>query len=309
MERVLIAGGTGLVGKALTSYLLERGYHVIILTRNIFTAQSSFPPHSQLTYSLWNPTTSFIDPAILKISDHIINLAGAGVADKRWSSRRKKEIFDSRVIAGACIVRALEEHPHHVKTVVNASAIGWYGPDTATVTDGFSEEAPSNADFLGATCKEWERSAAAIDKLGIRVVTLRIGIVLTPAGGALLEFIKPLRWGIATMLGNGKQIISWIHIHDLVSLFEYAIIKNDLQGVYNAVAPKPVTNQELVQTLAVSKKSFFISIPIPAFLLKLIMGEMSIEVLKSTTVSSKKIMNAGFQFRFPTIQLALRSFF
>ncbi|MBM3414362.1 MAG: TIGR01777 family protein [Bacteroidetes bacterium] len=309
MQTILIAGGTGLVGKALTNYLLERGYQVIILTRNILTAQSSFPLHSRLTYSFWNPAKSFIDPAILKIADHIINLAGAGVADKRWSSSRKKEIRDSRVIAGACIVKVLQEQAHHVKTVVNASAIGWYGPDAATLTDGFAEEAPSSHDYLGSTCKEWESSAFAIDKLGIRVITLRIGLVLTPAGGALREFIKPLRWGIATILGNGKQTISWIHINDLIALFEYAIVKNDLQGVYNAVAPAPVTNQVLIRTLAASKQSFFIPIHVPALLLKLIMGEMSIEVLKSTTVSAKKIVNAGFQFRYPTIQAALHSFF
>lgn len=172
----------------------------------------------------------------------------------------------------------------------------------------FTEEAPAYHDFLGSTCKDWENSTATLDKLGIRVVTFRIGIVLTPEGGALREFIKPLNWGVATILGNGNQKISWVHLEDLVLLFAYAIQSTELKGIYNAVSPAPVTNQELILTLAKLRRRYFVPIRVPAFLLQVVMGEMSVEVLKSTTVSAQKIMDTGFRFRYPLIQSALASF-
>ncbi len=309
METVLIAGGTGLVGQALTNQLLSQGVHVILLTRSVSSAKKKFSEHSLLEYSVWNPAKKSIDQTLFSRVQHIINLAGAGVADKRWSDARKKEISDSRVQAGELIAQQLLLHPHTVKTYIGASAIGWYGPDPSSHRAGFIETDPAYTDFLGATCEKWEASAASLHHIGIRCVTFRIGIVLTPKGGALREFLKPLNFGIATILGTGKQVVSWIHLQDLVSLFTFAIYHPTVMGVYNAVAPQPVSNQELIRTLAWARGRAFFTVRVPAFVLKVVVGEMSVEVLKGTTVSAEKISQEGFQFQYPSIREALASFF
>ena len=309
METVLIAGGTGLVGQALTNQLLSQGVHVILLTRSISSAKKKFSEHPLLEYAVWDPAKKSIDQTLFSRVQHIVNLAGAGVADKRWSDARKKEISESRIQAGELIAAQLLNHSHTVKTYIGASAIGWYGPDPSNHRAGFIETDPAHTDFLGTTCEKWEASAASLHHIGIRCVTFRIGIVLTPKGGALREFLKPLNFGIATILGTGKQVVSWIHLQDLVSLFTFAIYHPPVKGIYNAVAPQPVSNHELIRTLAWARGRFFFPLRVPAFVLKVVMGEMSIEVLKSTTVSAEKISQEGFQFRYPSIREALSSFF
>lgn len=306
---ILIAGGTGLIGQALTAQLLNAGYRVILLTRTVAAAQKKFANHPALTFSEWNVEKGQINTELFTTVDHIINLAGEGVADRRWTPQRKKEIEESRVAAGRLLTRLLLSHPHTVKTYIGASAIGWYGPDAVPMIRAFREDDLPANDFLGTTCMQWEASTSQLATTAIRCVTLRIGIVLTPNGGALLEFLKPLRMGVATILGKGYQKVSWIHIEDLASIFLYAVKTPTVQGIYNAVSPAPVSNQELIRTLAWARGKFFFPIRIPTWLLQLVMGEMSIEVLKSTTVSAEKILQTGFQFRYPTIREALVSFF
>jgi uncharacterized protein (TIGR01777 family) len=302
MANILITGGTGMVGRALTQVLLAKGHHVSILTRNITSSN-----HPNISYHQWDIPKGTIDPEAIAQADHIIHLAGAGVADKRWNIARKKEILDSRVQSGELLVHALKTIPNQVKSLVSASGIGWYGPDTAmSLEKGFREDAPSDNDFLGETCRQWENAIAPVEHLGIRLTILRLGIVLSNDGGAMIEFKKPVKFGIATILGTGNQIISWIHIKDLCHLLMQAMEETQFNGVYNAVAPETVTNKNLILTLSKKMKgSFFLPIHVPAFLLKLILGEMSIEVLKSAKVNSYKVQSAGFKHAYPTIDLAL----
>ena len=301
MQTVLITGGTGMIGKALTTLFLERGYKVIVLSR-----QDKRSQRLNLSFAKWDVEKGEIDVEALQQANIIVHLAGEGVADKRWTVKRKQAIVDSRVHSGNLLVKALSENKHQVNTLIAASAIGWYGPDTiASLENGFVETDPSDDSYLGNTCKLWEESTAAIGGMGIRVVRLRIGIVLNKRGGALAEFLKPAKFALATILGTGKQVVSWIHHQDLCKMMLYAIETLAVKGVYNAVAPNPVTNKKLVLTIAKNKYPIYFPSFVPAFLLKIILGEMSIEVLKSANVSAQKIQAAGFVFDYPTIEEAI----
>jgi uncharacterized protein (TIGR01777 family) len=308
MPSVLITGGTGLVGTAVKTLLEGKGYEVVLLTRSKTPIKG---------YAHWDINAGTIDSTAIAAADYIIHLAGAGVADKRWSTARKQEILDSRTKSSALLVKVLTETPNKVKAVISASAIGWYGPDqnigdNHLAAQGFVETDPSHPDFLGTTCAAWEASIAPVTSnepgLQKRLVCLRTGIVLSKQGGALKEFLKPLAVRMAAVLGNGKQMISWIDVRDLAKMFVYAIEHENLSGSYNAVAPSPVSNKTLTQTLAkVLYGKFYITTYVPSFVLKIMLGEMSIEVLKSTTVSAQKIQDAGFVFDYPNITSSLSS--
>lgn len=304
MQTVLITGGTGMIGKRLTWLLTAKGYKVVVLSRQKNVTDNS---SGNLSYAHWDINRQTIDKSAIEQADHIIHLAGAGVADKRWTPQRKQEISDSRTQSAALIVKALREVPNKVKSVISSSAIGWYGADTVnSKVKGFTEDAPHDTAFLGDTCFLWEESINPVQQLGKRLVKLRTGIVLSNEGGALAEFKKPLKMGIAAILGNGEQVISWIHVDDLCRMYISAIEHENMQGVYNAVAPNPITNKALTLTLAQKICGrFYIPIHVPSFLLKIILGEMSIEVLKSATVSSAKVASTGFLFYLPDIDLAL----
>jgi uncharacterized protein (TIGR01777 family) len=306
MARVLITGGTGLVGTAVKNLLLQKGYEVVLLTRSTM---------SEKGYAHWDINAGTIDATAIAEADYIIHLAGAGVADKRWSEARKQEILDSRTKSSALLVKALAATSNKVKAVISASAIGWYGPDNNNgdnnlVAQGFVETNHSYPDFLGNTCAAWEASiepvTANTNGLQKRLVCLRTGIVLSKHGGALKEFLKPLAVRMAAVLGNGQQMISWIDVRDLAKMFVYAIENENMSGSYNAVSPSPVSNKTLTQTLAsILYGKFYITTYVPSFVLKIMLGEMSIEVLKSTTVSAQKIQEAGFVFDYPGISKSL----
>jgi uncharacterized protein (TIGR01777 family) len=320
-QTILITGGTGLIGSALSTMLLDKGYDVTIVTRKI--------PHNRfndavspmagqekgnsekiegkgsLKYALWNIDQQTIDEKAIQTADHIIHLAGANVGERRWTAKRKKEILESRTRTSALLVKALKGIPNNIQSVVTASAIGWYGEDMADKIP-FHENAPAAKGFLGETCKAWEESINPVEQIGKRLIKLRTGIVLSNQGGALQEFKKPLRFGLATILGNGQQIISWIHITDLCRIYCYVLEREELHGVYNAVSPQPESNKKLILELGKKTRGkFFVPVYVPTAALRLALGEMSIEVLKSTTVSNQKIRQAGFRYIYPTLQSAI----
>jgi len=302
METVLITGGTGLVGKALSMALQENGYKVIILSRDISGKKAS----ATRVFATWDIKKQQIDLAALQAADHVIHLAGAGVVEKKWTAAYKKEIRESRIRSSRLLIDSMQQNPNKIRTVVSASAIGWYGAD-AIPAKPFVESDAADSSFLGETCRLWEAGIEPVTTLGKRLVKLRIGIVLGNDGGALAEFKKPVRLGTAAILGHGRQVVSWIHIDDLCRIFIAAIENEKMQGSYNAVAPEPVSNKKLTITLAKAMNGkLFIPVHVPAFVLKIMMGQRSTEVLKSATVSCKKLLDTGFAFRFNEIEPALQ---
>jgi uncharacterized protein (TIGR01777 family) len=301
MQTILITGGTGMVGQSLTNVLLAKGYQVIVLTRQ--QKQSS---RAHFSFAQWDLNKGWIEPAAIAAADYIIHLAGEGVADKRWTAARKKAILDSRVNSSALLVKALKEHPNKVKAIVAASAIGWYGPDNEKSTaSGFVETDLVDSSFLGDTCRQWEESMHPVKALGIRLVTIRIGIVFNKMGGALAEFMKPAKLGAAAILGDGQQMVSWIHQQDLNRLMLFTLETEQVEGVYNAVAPDPVNNAILTKAIASRFHTWAIPFHVPSFILKIMLGEMSVEVLKSAKVSASKIIAAGFKFDYASMDEAL----
>jgi uncharacterized protein (TIGR01777 family) len=313
METVLISGGTGMIGKALTQALTERGFNVIILTRQRRETGSGnhegvgkTDATSKISYATWDIENQTIDKNAFSKADHIIHLAGANFADKRWNETTKNEIVSSRVDSAKLIIEGLKSIPNKVKTVISASGISWYGADDKDHPKPFSETDAQANDFMATTCKQWEAAIEPASFLNKRLVKFRIGPVLSTEGGAYLEFKNPTRFGLAGIIGNGMQMVSWIHIDDLVRAILFAMENQQMEGVYNAVAPEPASNKELVTKIAASNRGkAFIAVHAPAFALKIIFGEMINEILKSTTVSSAKLQQAGFIFQYPDLDSAI----
>lgn len=304
MPVVLISGGTGLIGTNLTRHLIEKNYEVIILTRD----KDKPSENPKISYAHWDIKNQEIDDEVVKKANHIIHLAGAGVMEKKWTKDYKKQIVESRIKSSSLLIKSLHKNSNQVKSFVSASAIGWYGADDNLLKrkEGFIETDPADDSFLGETCRLWEESVTPVEEMGIRLVRLRTGIVLSNDGGAYKEFKMPLKFGIAGILGSGKQVVSWIHIDDMCRIYIEALENKELNGSYNAVAPMPVTNKKLIlQTAETIKNKFYIPIHIPKFLLKIFLGQRSIEILKNATVSDKKIKSTGFTFLYPSIEAAI----
>jgi len=291
-----------MIGTALIKELVNKNHEIIILTRD----KSGKKPGKNTSYAEWDVRKQTIDREAIERSEIIVHLAGANVSEGRWTDKRKKEIRDSRVKTGEMIVKAMSEIPNRIRAVVSASAIGYYGPDPQVPNPKpFVETDQPASDFLGTVARQWENAIGRAEELGKRVVVVRTGIVLSREGGAYPEFKKPLRFGLATILGSGKQIVSWIAIDDLVRIYTEAIENENWSGAFNAVAPAPVSNKELVMQVA-RKQKFFIPVHVPVIALKAVLGEMSIEVLKSATVSSEKARQQDYEFLYPTLEKAIQ---
>ena len=303
MATVLITGGTGLIGTALTKALVQKDYEVIIVSRS-----AKISSQKNIDYVKWDVDKQIIDEKAIQKADYIVHLAGANVGERRWTKKRKKQIIESRIDTGKLLVKALKEIPNKVSAVISSSAIGYYGPDGQIPNPKpFVETDLASANFLATTVQQWENAIEPVKDSGKRLAFFRTGIVLSNDGGAYKEFKKTLRFGVVSVLGNGKQKISWIHMDDLCRLYIEAIENESWRGVYNAVSPNPVSNQQLIKEIAKQTRKFYITVKVPSIVLKIILGEMSIEVLKSATVSSRKVERKAFRFLFPTIEAAIKN--
>jgi uncharacterized protein len=294
-NRILITGGTGLVGSALIPMIREAGYEPVLLSRKAGS-------HLGAKAFSWDIKKGEMDSLALEGVLAIIHLAGATVA-QRWTPAYKQEIFDSRVLSTRLLLNMLEKTPHQVKTFISASAIGIYPNDAEAI---FEESAEPAFDFLGQVVQHWEREVALIADLGIRTAMLRTGLVLSESGGALEPIKKTVTWGVGSSLGSGKQWVSWIHIKDLCRMFSYAL-KYPISGPINAVSPQPVPYGTFVRAVGKEMNRPIWLPPVPGFALKAVLGEMAEVILRSNRVSSKAIEEAGFPFEYPNLQAALRA--
>lgn len=300
MDTIGITGGTGFVGSHIAPLLLSKGYKVVIFTRHPEGKKS----RGNIEYSYWDPSQNKCDLHSLKTLDAIVHLSGTNVS-QRWTPTIKREIVSSRVHDTRFLVQQLKREAPRCKTFIAASAIGYYGADQPGDQPFMETDVAAN-DFLGSTCEAWEHeSLAAADK--IRTVILRFGLVMGKESGVFPSFSKPTSFGIVPILGSGNQIMSWIHVDDLARMLMQGISDGEMAGIYNAVTTNPVSQKEVMKTIAAVKGGVKIPVPVPEFALKLALGEMSVEVLKSATVSGAKILDTGFQFQYPEIEQAIRA--
>jgi uncharacterized protein (TIGR01777 family) len=295
MHKIVITGGSGLVGQYLTQMLMNEGYEVAHLGRS--------KRSGQVKSYVWNIEKGYIEPEALQGTTHIIHLAGAGVADHRWTDDYKREIYDSRIQSTRLLFESLKNQPERtLQKFISASAIGIYGNHTA---DNTPETAPAANTFLARVCADWEQQARQFEQLNIPVAIVRVGVVLAREGGFVKEVGKPIKALAGAALGSGKQATSWIHIHDLCRIFFRAVHDDTFTGVWNGVAPHPATNSELTHLLAKELKRPILLPNVPEFAMKLLFGEMHTMLLAHQHVSAQKLLNAGFQFQFPTAAAAL----
>ena len=292
-KNVLICGGSGLIGTELSKFLRARGFYVSIFSRS----------NSETNYR-WDPAIGYLNPDILKSVDAVINLAGTSIISRSWSRKRKKEILESRVKSIQLLHKKFIELKIRPSVYISASAIGFY---KFSIDKIMTEEDGPGKDFLSYVAYHWEKEAHKIADLGIRTNILRIGLVLTNEGGVLplLHFLT--KFYLGTSLGDGKQIMSWIHIYDLCNLMYTMIINNKYLGIYNAVSPFAVSNSEFQSTLSETLAKKNILPNVPSFLLRLILGERANLLLEGNHASAEKLLNYSFRFRYPKLKLALEN--
>jgi uncharacterized protein len=298
MQTILITGASGTIGRHLTKLFQSKGYRVIHLSRHTSNEGS-------VETFVWNVEKKIIDDRAIAQADYVIHLAGAGIAEKRWTKKRKEEIVNSRVNSAQLLVDSIIRTNKKLKAFISASAIGYYGAVTADTI--FTEESEPGNDFLANCCRLWEKSVDPFSSLGIRTVKIRTGIVLEKHSGILSKMLLPVKLGIGSALGTGKQYVPWIHIDDICGIYLKAVEDTHMNGAYNAVASEQITNKELIRTIAKTMHKPFFLPNIPAFILKIIFGEISNAFLEGSPVSGSKIKNAGYEFKFKTSEEALQN--
>ena len=300
-QKVLITGGTGLIGKRLTEILLSKGYQVAYLSRK----KVAIP--SVKVYE-WDVEKAYIEDGALDDTAYLIHLAGSGVAEGRWTEERKKTIISSRTESIELIAKKLKERSIQPKAFISASGSSYYGEDTGNVKH--TEDSPAGNDFLSHVTVVWEKAADTIADLGVRTVKLRTGVVLSKDGGAIPRMAQPARFGFGAPLGSGKQWVSWIHLDDICKMYVEAMEDDSWRGVYNAVTGQPATNEELTNQIckALDKPQWLPNVP--AFALKLVFGKMSSVILGSSYLVNKRISSeTDFKYDFPDLEGAIGNIF
>lgn len=300
MKTILITGGSGMVGRKLSNLLIEKGYGVIWLSRERYV-KAKIPRYR------WDYSKGEIDTESVEQADIILHLAGSNLGDGAWTRLKKQRIVESRVQTAKLLLDTVKGMNKKPEAFISASAIGFYGQETGERI--FTEEDnPSSSDFLSRTCRKWEAEAFRFrDELDARTVVLRTAFVIAKESEAFEKMILPTRFGLGAPLGSGKQYLSWIHIDDLCRLYLRAVEDISMQGAYNAVAPEFITNAGFMRTLAKEMKRPFFMPPVPAFLLRLFMGQAADMVLYGSPVSSQKVVDAGYQFEYSTAKEAIKN--
>ena len=293
--KVLVSGSTGFIGSALVPFLQGRGHEVTRLVRQT--------PGPGVPHALWDPLAGTIDSRRLAGTEAAIHLAGENIGDRRWNSAQKRRIRDSRTSGTRLLSETLAALDPRPKTLVYASAKDYYGDRGE---EWLNEEAPRGDDFLSQVVDEWEKAADPAVQAGIRVVNLRFGMVLGPNGGGLAKMLLPFRLGLGGRLGSGKQYLSWVALEDLLGAADHSLTTQGLSGPVNLAAPGAVTNAEFTRTLGrvLSRPALF---PVPAFLLRVIFGEITDILLASVRLDPTKLQSTGFTFKYPKLEEALRA--
>jgi len=297
MAKILITGGSGLVGSVISSKLLQNNHQPVWLSREggDFKGIKKFK---------WDIDKNYIDEKAFEGIDGIIHLAGAGIADKRWTTEYKKQIIDSRVKSSELLFETISKNKFPVKTFVGGSAIGYYGAIQSQKT--YTENDKAGNDFLAETCVLWEKSYEPFIKAGIRTTIIRTGIVLSNKGGAYAKMAPAFKMGFGAALASGNQYFPWIHINDIAGIYIHALFNQNINGIYNAVSSESINNCDFSKQLARSfNKPFFLP-NVPKFLLKMAMGEGAIMVTDGVKTSNQKIKDSGYKFEFDSVEVALK---
>ena len=294
-QHILLTGATGMLGKDLIKSLLNTGCQVSVLSRK----QQDIPG---VKVFVWDIYKGIIDPACLEGVDKVIHLAGENIASEPWTEKRKQEIIESRVLSASLLFQIISAHPNKIRHFISASAVGYYGDRDDEILD---ESSAAGTGFMAECCVAWEKAADKGKELGLKITKIRTGIVLAKDEGALAQMANPVRWFAAAPLGNGKQWLPWIHHRDMTAIYLYTVQHEEIEGVFNACAPFPVTNKTFTKSLAKKLNRPVWPISVPKAVIKLILGEMSAVILNSNNTSVQKILDKGFTFQYTQLDDAL----